>query len=208
MPSRGWKAGTKQIRVQSPGEYVLGIFFSTRVTCAGMSKVVFIIGGSRSGKTAFALSRALETSGESSRVYIATAQPLDAEMEERIEKHRKERGSAWATCEEPLYLGRAVRTASGAYAVAVIDCLTLWLSNLLCSNLDMEEAQDDFIDSLAAPGPFLRIFVVSNEVGLGIVPENDTARQFRDMAGRLHQRLAGLADEVYLMVAGIPVKIK
>jgi adenosylcobinamide kinase/adenosylcobinamide-phosphate guanylyltransferase len=173
-----------------------------------MSKVVFIIGGSRSGKTAFALSRALETSGESSRVYIATAQPLDAEMEERIEKHRKERGSAWATCEEPLYLGRAVRTASGAYAVAVIDCLTLWLSNLLCSNLDMEEAQDDFIDSLAAPGPFLRIFVVSNEVGLGIVPENDTARQFRDMAGRLHQRLAGLADEVYLMVAGIPVKIK
>jgi adenosylcobinamide kinase/adenosylcobinamide-phosphate guanylyltransferase len=90
----------------------------------------------------------------------------------------------------------------------VIDCLTLWLSNLLSGNLDVEEAQDDFIDSLAAPGPALDIFVVSNEVGMGIVPENEMARQFRDMAGRLHQRLAGLADEVYLMAAGIPVKIK
>ena len=173
-----------------------------------MGKLVFIIGGARSGKSSFALRKALAASDEKSRVYIATAQALDMEMEERIEKHKMDRGSAWATCEAPLHLGRAVRAACGAYAVALIDCLTLWLSNLLCSNLDMEEAQDDFIDSLAAPGPFLRIFVVSNEVGLGIVPENDTARQFRDMAGRLHQRLAGLADEVYLMVAGIPVKIK
>ncbi len=173
-----------------------------------MSKVVFVIGGSRSGKTAFALGKALEAAGESSRVYIATAQPLDAEMEERIEKHRRERGSAWATREEPLHLGRAVRAASGSYAVAVIDCLTLWLSNLLCSDLDLEEAQDDFIDCLRTPGRLLHIFVVSNEVGMGIVPENDMARQFRDVAGRLHQRLAGLADEVYLMVAGIPVKIK
>ena len=173
-----------------------------------MSNVVLVIGGSRSGKTAFALGKAQEASGESSRVYIATAQPLDAEMEERIEKHRRERGSAWATSEEPLHLGRAVRAASRSYAVAVIDCLTLCLSNLLCSNLDVEEAQDDFIDSLRTPGRLLHIFVVSNEVGMGIVPENDMARQFRDMAGRLHQRLAGLADEVYLMVAGIPVKIK
>jgi adenosylcobinamide kinase/adenosylcobinamide-phosphate guanylyltransferase len=173
-----------------------------------MSKVVVVIGGSRSGKTAFALGRAQEAAGVGSRVYIATAQPLDAEMEERIEKHRRERGSAWATCEEPLHLGRAVRAASGSSAVAVIDCLTLWLSNLLCSNLDVEEAQDDFIDSLRTPGRLRHIFVVSNEVGMGIVPENDMARRFRDMAGRLHQRLAGLADEVYLMVAGIPVKIK
>jgi len=173
-----------------------------------MSKVVVVIGGSRSGKTAFALGRAQEAAGVGSRVYIATAQPLDTEMEERIEKHRRERGSAWATCEEPLHLGRAVRAASGSSAVAVIDCLTLWLSNLLCSNLDVEEAQDDFIDSLRTPGRLRHIFVVSNEVGMGIVPENDMARRFRDMAGRLHQRLAGLADEVYLMVAGIPVKIK
>jgi adenosylcobinamide kinase/adenosylcobinamide-phosphate guanylyltransferase len=151
---------------------------------------------------------AREVAGVGSRVYIATAQPLDAEMEGRIEKHKAERGSAWATCEEPLHLGSAVRAASRSYEVAVIDCLTLWLSNLLCGNLDVEEAQDEFIDSLAAPGRLLHIFVVSNEVGLGIVPENDMARQFRDTAGRLHQRLAGLADEVYLMVAGIPVKIK
>ncbi len=173
-----------------------------------MSKVVFVIGGSRSGKTAFALSLAREAAGENSRVYIATAQPLDAEMEERIEKHKAERGSAWATCEEPLHLGSAVRAASGSYEAAVIDCLTLWVSNLLCGNVDVEEAQDDFIGSLAAPGRLLRIVVVSNEVGMGIVPENETARQFRDTAGRLHQRVAGLADEVYLMVAGIPVKIK
>jgi adenosylcobinamide kinase/adenosylcobinamide-phosphate guanylyltransferase len=173
-----------------------------------MSNVVFVIGGSRSGKTAFALGKAQEAAGVGSRVYIATAQPLDPEMEDRIEKHRRERGSAWATCEEPLHLGSAVRAASRSYTVAVIDCLTLWLSNLLCGNLDVEEAQDDFIDSLRTPGRLLHIFVVSNEVGMGIVPENDMARRFRDMAGRLHQRLAGLADEVYLMVAGIPVKIK
>ena len=173
-----------------------------------MGKVVFVIGGSRSGKTAFALLKAKAASGENGRVYIATAQPLDAEMEDRIEKHRRERGSAWTTCEEPLHLGRAVRAASGSYAVAVIDCLTLWLSNLLCGNLDVEEAQDDFIDSLRTPGRLLHIFVVSNEVGMGIVPENDMARQFRDASGRLNQRLAGLADEVYLMAAGIPVKIK
>ncbi len=116
-----------------------------------MSKVVFVIGGSRSGKTAFALSKAQEAAGVGSRVYIATAQPLDAEMEERIAKHRAERGSAWATCEEPLHLGRALRAASRSHAVAVIDCLTLWLSNLLCGNLDVEEAQDDFIDALACP---------------------------------------------------------
>jgi adenosylcobinamide kinase/adenosylcobinamide-phosphate guanylyltransferase len=101
-----------------------------------------------------------------------------------------------------------VRTASGAYAVALIDCLTLWLSNLLCNNLDVEEAEADFLDALDGPGRSIDIFVVSNEVGMGIVPENEMARQFRDVAGRLHQRLAGLADEVYLMAAGIPLKIK
>ncbi len=173
-----------------------------------MNKVVFVIGGSRSGKTSFALGMAHEAAGMSNKVYIATAQPLDAEMADRIEKHRRERGSAWATIEEPLRLGSALRTASASYAVAVVDCLTLWLSNLLGGNRDIEAAQDDFIDSLADPGGTLRVFVVSNEVGLGIVPENDMARQFRDLTGRLHQRLARLADEVYLIVAGIPVKIK
>jgi adenosylcobinamide kinase/adenosylcobinamide-phosphate guanylyltransferase len=173
-----------------------------------MGKLVFIIGGARSGKSSFALRKALAESDEKSRVYIATAQALDEEMEERIEKHKMDRGSAWATCEAPLHLGRAVRAACGVYAVALIDCLTLWLSNLLCSNLDPGEAEADFLDALGGPDRPIDIFVVSNEVGMGIVPENEMARQFRDAAGRLHQRLAGLADEVYLMATGIPLKIK
>ncbi len=173
-----------------------------------MGKLTFIIGGARSGKTSFALQQAMAASEGKSRVYIATAQALDAEMEERIEKHKRERGNAWAAMEAPLHLGQAVKAACGVYGVALIDCLTLWLSNLLCNNLGMEEAQAEFFDALGGPERPIDIFVVSNEVGMGIVPENALARQFRDEAGRLHQRLAALADEVYLVTAGIPVKIK
>src|SRR5208337_4617566 len=112
------------------------------------------------------------------------------------------------TLEEPLHLGRAVRGLAQAHDVAIIDCLTLWLSNILGAGLSVEETQEDFVESLRSLTGSTRLFIVSNEVGMGIVPENEMARQFRDMAGRLNQRLAGLADEVYLMAAGIPVKIK
>ncbi len=97
---------------------------------------------------------------------------------------------------------------SQTHDIAIIDCLTLWLSNLLCAGEGVEEAQNAFIDSLRAMMAAMRLFIVSNEVGMGIVPENAMARQFRDMAGRLNQRVAGVASEVFFVVAGIPLKIK
>jgi adenosylcobinamide kinase/adenosylcobinamide-phosphate guanylyltransferase len=171
-----------------------------------MGRVVLVIGGARSGKTAFALAKASEAPG--TKVYVATAQPLDGEMVARIEAHKRQRGSLWETLEEPLDLGRAIEAACRTHPVAVIDCLTLWLSNLLCARADFVAAETAFIDALnALPAPS-QVFVVSNEVGMGIVPENEMARQFRDMAGRLNQRVAEAADEVFLVAAGIPVKIK
>jgi len=172
----------------------------------GMGSVVFVFGGARSGKSAFALARASAMPGR--KIYVATAQALDAEMDERITKHRSERGSDWETLEEPLHLGQAVRGLAQTHEVAIIDCLTLWLSNLLGAGLSIEEAQEDLIESLRNLAGSTRIFVVSNEVGMGIVPENEMARQFRDMAGRLNQMVAGVADECYFVVAGIPLKIK
>lgn len=171
-----------------------------------MGRVTFVIGGARSGKSAFALSSASRVSG--SKVYIATAQAYDREMEERIAKHRKERGSGWETHEEPVRLGEAVRTALPFHDAMIIDCLTLWLSNLMCADADIGEAVDDFIAALSPREGDARVFIVSNEVGMGIVPDNELARRFRDAAGRLNQRVAEVADEVFLVTAGIPVKIK
>lgn len=171
-----------------------------------MSSIVFIFGGARSGKSAFALAQASAMPGR--KVYVATAQAHDAEMEDRIDRHRRERGSDWETLEEPLLLGRAVRSLATTYDIAIIDCLTLWLSNLLCTDDRVEEAEEDLIESLRGLDHMTRLFVVSNEVGMGIVPENEMARRFRDMAGRLNQRVAGVADEVFFVAAGIPIKIK
>jgi adenosylcobinamide kinase / adenosylcobinamide-phosphate guanylyltransferase len=171
-----------------------------------MKRITFVIGGARSGKSAFALGRASQLPGP--KVYIATAQPLDAEMDERIDKHRKERGSAWETVEEPIHLGQAVEMVSHTYDVALIDCLTLWLSNLLCATMDMERAEAEFLDQCRALDGNIHLFIVANEVGMGIVPENEMARKFRDVAGRMNQRVAAMADEVFLVAAGIPVKIK
>ena len=171
-----------------------------------MGGVVFVFGGARSGKSAFALARASAMEGR--KVYVATAQALDTEMEERIAKHRRERGSGWETIEEPLHLGRAVRGLAQTHDVAIIDCLTLWLSNLMGAGLPIEEAQEDLVQSFRSLTGSTRLFVVSNEVGMGIVPENEMARQFRDMAGRLNQRVAEEADECFLVAAGIPLKIK
>jgi len=171
-----------------------------------MGKVVLVLGGARSGKSSFALTQASGLRGR--KIYVATAQALDAEMAERIDKHRRERKPDWETLEEPLLLGRAVRSLNQTYEIAVIDCLTLWLSNLFGAGEAIETEQDDFIESLRSLERTISLFVVSNEVGLGIVPENETARRFRDLAGRLNQRVAALADEVFFLAAGIPMKIK
>ena len=139
---------------------------------------------------------------------MATAQAYDEEMEQRIGKHRSERGDDWETLEEPIHLARAVGQVCLTYDVALIDCLTIWLSNLMCTEGDVEKAQNEFIGSLKGVPESLSLFIVSNEVGMGIVPENAMARQFRDLAGRLNQRVAEVASDVFFVAAGIPMKIK
>ena len=169
------------------------------------NKITFVLGGARSGKSSFALSRASEYEGR--KAYIATAQAFDVEMQERIAKHKEERNSDWDTVEEPCGIAETVKDMSGKYEVIVIDCLTLWLSNLLLAEKDTEKEIDAIISSVVTRHAS-QTFIVSNEVGMGIVPDNELARKFRDMAGRLNQKMAAVADEVYLVIAGIPVKIK
>jgi adenosylcobinamide kinase/adenosylcobinamide-phosphate guanylyltransferase len=170
-------------------------------------KIYFITGGARSGKSSFAERLALSMEGK--RAYVATAQALDAEMAAKIEKHRRDRSSTWDTYEEPLAVADLLRKLSGRYQVVLLDCLTLWLSNVM-AHTDGDGAVlarvEDLVKVLASfDGACL---VVSNEVGLGIVPDNPLARQFRDLAGMLNQRIAQTADEVYFTAAGIPMKIK
>jgi adenosylcobinamide kinase/adenosylcobinamide-phosphate guanylyltransferase len=178
-------------------------------------KITFIIGGSRSGKSSFALQEATRLSGR--KAFIATAEGLDDEMRMRIEKHRIERGSDWDTFEEPLAVSGLLGTVTDTHQAVVLDCLTIWLSNLLVrvqlpekKVQTAEESVEEFVDTLIRlkGRQQRRLFIVTNEVGMGIVPDNKLARQFRDLAGTLHQRLAGIADEVYSVTAGIPVKIK
>lgn len=167
--------------------------------------ITFVLGGARSGKSSFALSRASAIPGR--KAYIATAQAFDDEMKARIMAHKLDREEGWDTFEEPLQLAKTVREALERYEVIVIDCMTLWLSNLLLQDKEIEKETRAFHSSLLSPHSS-RFFLVSNEVGMGIVPVNDLARRFRDLAGTLNQMIAGIADEVYLVTAGIPLRIK
>ncbi len=173
---------------------------------AQVCAVTFVIGGAKSGKSSFALAGANACAGR--KVYIATAEALDEEMTGRAERHRQERGADWDTVEEPLRIGEALRAASGEYKVILLDCLTLWLSNLVCGNADAEAAIAELLEALDAASRSARCFVVSNEVGQGIVPDNELSRRFRELAGLLNQRVAALADEVILVSAGLPLKLK
>jgi adenosylcobinamide kinase/adenosylcobinamide-phosphate guanylyltransferase len=172
-------------------------------------KITFITGGARSGKSSFALKTASALDGQ--KAYLATAEDLDQEMKERISRHKEARGSDWNTHEEPVKIADALKGIMDRYDVAVLDCLTLWLSNLVCNNMNCENDIEDFINVIKnaeAGTRNAKLFIVSNEVGMGIVPENELARRFRDLAGVLNQKVAQLADEVYLVTAGIPMKIK
>lgn len=164
-----------------------------------------VLGGARSGKSAFAQKAAEIAAGAGRAVLIATGQAFDAEMAERIARHQADRGESWTTVEAPLALAKAVR-ALPADAMAVVDCLTLWLSNLMLAERDLAAAAEDLVEALAACPA--RLWLVSNEVGLGIVPETPLGRRFRDEAGRLHQRLAATVDEVYFVAAGLPLRLK
>jgi adenosylcobinamide kinase/adenosylcobinamide-phosphate guanylyltransferase len=173
-------------------------------------KLVFITGGARSGKSIFALKEASKISGN--RAYVATAEALDEEMRKRIEEHKKQRGKDWETYEEPLKIAHLVENIKGRYSVILIDCLTLWLSNLMHSKLNIEEEIENLIGALKDLSLVTRhsliVYIISNEVGMGIVPENEMARRFRDLAGILNQKVSEVSDEVYLVVAGISIKIK
>ncbi len=167
------------------------------------SDVTLVLGGARAGKSAFAegLAQACER-----RVYVATAVITDDEMAERIASHRARRGADWRTVEEPVELAAAVRRESAAGTCLLVDCLTVWLGNLMHHGRDVDAACEALLTSLAAAaGP---VVLVANEVGLGIVPDNAMARAFRDHAGRLNQTVARLAGRVYFMSAGIPLTLK
>lgn len=182
--------------------------FQRRGTCSTSSGVTqprqnlhFILGGARSGKSRYA--EAIIQNHASPWTYIATAQAFDAEMRSRIATHRSRRPDGWLTREAPLDLPAALVQA-GSMPV-LVDCLTLWLTNLMLGEQDIAQATAALLAALARPAPTV---VVSNEVGLGIVPDNALARRFRDEAGILHQRIAAQADAVTLMVAGLAVKVK
>jgi adenosylcobinamide kinase/adenosylcobinamide-phosphate guanylyltransferase len=168
--------------------------------------LTFVLGGARSGKSRYALAEAEKACGSAdSLVMIATAQALDEEMAERIARHRAERDSRWSTVEAPHDLAGAV-AALRARQLAVVDCLTLWLTNRLLAEADIEAEVDALITALRA-SPAV-IFVISNEVGQGIVPDNALARRFRDDAGRMHQALAQAAERVVFVTAGLAQILK
>jgi adenosylcobinamide kinase / adenosylcobinamide-phosphate guanylyltransferase len=170
-----------------------------------MHKIILVGGGARSGKSRFALSYA-RTLGPR-RLFVATAEARDAEMGERIARHRDERGDEFATREEPLHLARLL-AADHAADVIVVDCLTLWLSNLLLRDTSPDDIERQVNDVLAAIKPRRQhVILVSNEVGLGIVPESALARSFRDIAGRAHQQVVAVADEIYLAAMGMVVRL-
>ena len=172
-----------------------------------MSQIIFITGGARSGKSR--LAEELAESFGSPLAYIATCEPADAEMEERIARHRERRGHAWQTIEEPFALADVVRRHDGRFNGILVDCITLWLTNLLLGYNDPQQVLDD-VALFSASFPTLKtpLILVSSEVGMGIVPENSLARTFRDIAGEANELLAKAADEVYVMFSGLPLKLK
>ncbi|MBL8585079.1 MAG: bifunctional adenosylcobinamide kinase/adenosylcobinamide-phosphate guanylyltransferase [Rhizobiaceae bacterium] len=166
-------------------------------------RLTFLLGGARSGKSAEAERRITEH--RAPWTYIATAQAFDREMEERIALHRSRRGEGWLTLDAPFDLAAVLASVPAGQPV-LVDCLTLWLTNHLLAEHDLADECARLETVMSRPGgPW---FVVSNEVGLGIVPDNALSRRFRDEAGRLHQRVARIADEVVMMVAGLPLKVK
>ena len=163
--------------------------------------VILIGGGARSGKSRYALQKALAIEGR--RVFVATAEPLDDEMTSRIARHKADRGAEFETIEESLDLASVI---AGAFDAMVVDCLTLWLSNLMFAGKDCDLEMEALI--AAAQAARGTVIFVTNEVGSGIVPDNALAREFRDRAGTLNQRIAAIAQEVYFMAFGQPLRVK
>ncbi len=166
------------------------------------ARLILVTGGARAGKSVFAQEWAQALGQPVS--FIATAQPQDEEMRQRIEQHRAERPPGWETLEEPLEVPQALLRAGGQ--VVLLDCLTLWVANLMEAGREVLLELENLLAAFAETDKTL--LVVTNEVGMGIVPDNALARRYRDLLGAANRRLAEAADAVYLLVAGIPVKIK
>jgi adenosylcobinamide kinase/adenosylcobinamide-phosphate guanylyltransferase len=176
---------------------------SSRSLASHDPQLTLVLGGARSGKSRYAEQAVM--AAPPPWIYVATAEPFDDEMKTRIAEHRGRRGGPWQTVEAPLDLAGAINGAP-ASAVVLVDCLTLWLSNLMFKDRNVEAETERLEAALAArQAPAV---VVSNEVGSGIVPDNAEARRFRDLQGRLNQRIAARADRVVLLVAGLPMIVK
>lgn len=165
---------------------------------------LFVLGGARSGKSRYAQSRAEAVAGR--HIFVATAQAYDDEMRERIARHRSDRDARWQTVEAPHELAAAIHAANQPEAVLLIDCLTLWLSNLMFAEADVEAAVRQLCAAIDGFEGYL--ILVANDVGLGIVPDNALARRFRDEAGRANQAVAKVAAEVQIVFAGLPQRLK
>ena len=162
--------------------------------------MVLITGGERSGKSSFALQLAMRLG--KSRAFIATAEPIDEEMQNRIEVHKRERAGLFDTFEEPVNV-TAILRETASYDVCVFECVTTWLANIMYRKMDVRQAVADFLSSLNG-----NEIVVTNEVGMGVVPADADTRQYVEELGRLNMKLAEVADEAYFIVSGIPMRIK
>ncbi|MBM3162522.1 MAG: bifunctional adenosylcobinamide kinase/adenosylcobinamide-phosphate guanylyltransferase [Chlorobi bacterium] len=171
------------------------------------SEVVFVTGGARSGKSSFALQYAEKFANP---VFLATAEPFDQEMRDRIEKHRIERRERFVTIEEPLCPERVLANLPSGTGAVLLDCLTVWAGNLMhhfgSTPGGIEGRVDALLDILRTPP--CTIILVSNEVGMGIVPDNPMSRMFRDLAGGLNQRVAAVSSEAWLLCSGLPLRLK
>jgi adenosylcobinamide kinase / adenosylcobinamide-phosphate guanylyltransferase len=167
-------------------------------------KIVLVLGGARSGKSAFA--EGLVDASGMSKVYVATGQAFDREMSDRIDVHRARRGTDWDNVEDPFDLSGVLGKVAAPDKAVLIDCLTLWVTNLMMEDRDVL-AESNLLTGLLPELSGL-IVLVSSEVGMGIVPDNYMARAFRDHAGKLHQQIGAIADEVYFVAAGLPLKMK
>lgn len=171
-----------------------------------MKYITLITGGARSGKSRYALEFASRF-GE--RAFIATCEPFDEEMKQRVERHRKERGDSFHSVEAPVELGKAIGSLGPDTGVAVVDCLTVWLGNLIHRNEELDVADprvNEFVEVLEDPP--CDLVIVTNELGMSIVPANPLSRRFRDLSGWVNQEVARRAQRVILMISGIPVTVK